>query len=81
MGVSGRAMLKALSQGEREPEVLASLAQGRLRAKHEELVESLEGELSEHQQWLLERMLQQVEFLEAEIRRYDERVAGADAPF
>jgi hypothetical protein len=45
------------------------------------LVESLEGELSEHQQWLLERMLQQVEFLEAEIRRYDERVAGADAPF
>jgi transposase len=81
MGVSGRAMLRALSEGEREPEALAGLAQGRLRAKHEELVESLEGQLSEHQQWLLERMLTQVEFLEAEIERYDERLRVLMRPF
>jgi transposase len=33
-GVSGRAMLEALIQGERDPKVLAELARGRLRVKH-----------------------------------------------
>jgi hypothetical protein len=33
LGVSGRAMLEALVAGERDPQVLAELARGRLRAK------------------------------------------------
>jgi hypothetical protein len=33
LGVSGRAMLAALVAGERDPQVLAELAKGRLRAK------------------------------------------------
>jgi transposase len=45
------------------------------------LVESLEGQLGEHEQWLLERMLQQVEFLEAEIERYNERLRALMRPF
>jgi hypothetical protein len=32
LGVSGRAMLEALIGGERDPEVLAELARGRMRA-------------------------------------------------
>ena len=56
MGVSGQAMIKAMSEGESDPEKLAGLTKGRLRAKHEQLVESLEGNLSEHQRWLLKQL-------------------------
>jgi transposase len=80
-GVSGRAMLKALSEGTQDAEKLASLAQGRLQASHEELVASLEGQVSAHQQWLLQRMLKQVEFLESEIEHYDQRLAELMRPF
>ena len=81
LGVSGRAMLTALSEGEQDAEVLASKARGRLRAKHAELVASLEGQLSEQQQWLLQRMLHQVEFLETEIALYDEQLRELQRPF
>jgi transposase len=37
MGASGRAMLEALIAGEVDPEQLAALAKGRLRAKRKEL--------------------------------------------
>jgi transposase len=43
MGVSGRAMLEALIAGERDPYVLAALAKGLLRKKHDPLVEALTG--------------------------------------
>ncbi len=80
-GVSGRAMLKALSEGTQDAEKLAALAQGRLHAPHAELVESLEGHVSEHQQWLLQHLLKQVEFLEQEIAAYDERLTELMRPF
>ena len=42
-GVSGRAMLKTLSEGNATAEELAGLAKGQLRRKHDELVLALEG--------------------------------------
>ncbi len=74
MGVSGRAIVKAMSDGESDPEKLAATAKGRLKAKHEQLVESLEGNLSEHQRWLLKQLLKQLEFLERVCGRYDEQI-------
>ena len=47
LGVSGRAMLDALVQGTTDPEVLADLAKGRLRAKIPALREALEGRFDE----------------------------------
>ena len=41
LGVSGRAMLAALIAGERDPQVLAELARGRLRAKPPQLRHAL----------------------------------------
>jgi len=81
MGVSGRAMLKALSEGEQDAEKLADLARGRLKSKYDELVESLEGSVSEHHQWLLKRMLKQVEFLDEETAAYDQRIEEMMRPF
>ncbi|MHB8959409.1 MAG: hypothetical protein ACYDAN_07260 [Candidatus Limnocylindrales bacterium] len=52
-GVSGRAILAALSDGTSDPEALAELARGRLRNKHEVLVEALAGSVGSHQRFLL----------------------------
>jgi transposase len=48
LGVSGRAMLGALVAGERDPEVLAELAQGKLRTKLPQLRQALRGRFGEH---------------------------------
>jgi transposase len=48
LGMSGRAMLDALIAGERDPEVLADLARGRLRDKIDDLVRALHGEIGAH---------------------------------
>jgi transposase len=81
MGVSGRLMLKAMSEGEQDGEKLADLARGRLKRKYEELVESLEGRVSEHHQWLLTHNIKQVEFLDEEIAAYDRRIEELMRPF
>lgn len=74
MGVSGRLMIRALSRGESDPAKLASLARGQLRKKYGQLVESLDGQLSETQRWLLQQLLEQLEELEKEDERYSERI-------
>jgi len=74
MGVSGRAMIKALSQGESDPAKLAGLAKGQLVNKHEELVESLDGQLNENQRWMLDRLLGQLKKLEQEDVVYSEQI-------
>jgi transposase len=80
-GVSGRAILAALTQGASDPEALAQLAKGRLRNKHEVLVEALAGSVGPHQRFLLGAQLRHlgdldtlIESLDAEIK---ERLRGA----
>jgi len=74
VGVSGRAILSALSQGESDPAKLAALAKGRLSASFEQLVEALDGRLEENQRWLLQRLLAQLGSLEQEMALYSERI-------
>jgi transposase len=47
-GVSGRAMLEALIDGQRDPAALAELAKRRLRSKIPELTEALTGRFNDH---------------------------------
>jgi transposase len=51
-GVSGRAMLEALIDGQRDPAVLAELAKRRLRSKIPQLTEALTGRFSDHHAFL-----------------------------
>ena len=51
-GVSGRLMLAALIEGQRDPAVLADLAKRRLRSKIPALTEALTGRFSEHHAFL-----------------------------
>jgi hypothetical protein len=46
--VSGQDMIEALVEGTRDPEVLAEMARGRMRAKIPQLKEALQGRFGEH---------------------------------
>lgn len=81
MGVSGRAMILAMIEGESDPERLAGLAKGRLKSKREQLVESLEGCLKEDDRWVMKELWEQMEYLEEEIARYDNQVKEKMSPY
>jgi transposase len=74
MGVSARAMLAAIVGGEADQEVLAALAQGRLRAKQAELEQALVGYVRDHHRFLLARHLIHIDFLDEEIARFDQEI-------
>jgi transposase len=68
LGVSGRLMLDALLAGERNPEKLAALAKGRLKAKHSALIEAFEGvRFGPQNALLIGGILRHIDFLDAEI--------------
>jgi transposase len=81
LGVSGRAMLRALVEGETDPVRLADLARRRLRAKIPALQEALSGTITAHHRWLLRRLLDQLAFLEGEITSFDQHIAEMTRPF
>lgn len=79
---SGRAMLDALLAGEADPNVLAELAKGRLRAKIPALREALAGRFrAEHHGLLLAQMLAHVDFLDEAIAALDTRLEVTVAPY
>jgi transposase len=74
LGVSARAMLAALVAGERDPQVLAELARGKLRNKIPALREALRGRFREHHAVLIGLALDHITHLEGAITRLDERI-------
>jgi transposase len=63
MGRSGRAMLEALVAGERDVNILAGYARGRLRTKRAALEEALRGSLGASQRFLLQQQLLHIDQL------------------
>lgn len=80
LGVTGRAILKALVEGHSEPELLADLAQGRLKAKREQLVQALHGRVTDHHRFLLKLHLEQIDALTKAIDSLEERMTQVLAP-
>jgi transposase len=81
LGVSGRAMLRALVAGERDPQVLAELARGRLRKKLPLLRQALRGRFGDHHALLVRLALDHLEHLEGAIAALDAEVDTMIAPF
>jgi len=81
LGASGRAMLRAMVAGERDPVALAELSKGVLRNKKDELVPALLGRFMSHHGFLLGQMLDHIEYLETQIARVSSRIEEECSPF
>jgi transposase len=81
LGVSGRAMLQALIEGQASPEQMADLAKGRLREKRDVLVKALEGRIKPHHRFVLTELLCQIDSLDETIARFDQEIADYCRPF
>jgi transposase len=77
LGLSGRDMLQAIIGGQEDPQVLAELARGKLRAKIPVLQVALKGRVTDHHRFLLKLLLDQVTQVEDWIERLNQRITAA----
>ena len=81
LGVSGRAILNALVAGETDPERLADVTHGRLRASRGHLVEVLHGRVTAHHRFIIKLHLTQITALETAVADLEARISEALTPF
>ena len=81
IGVTGRMILEALCAGERDPDVLAGMAQRRLKAKTDELRQSVPGRFNEHHATMVRNLLAHIDFLEISVCDLDDTVDAMMIPF
>jgi transposase len=77
--VSAQDMIKAMIAGERDPQVLAGMARTRMKARHDDLVEALDGMFDDHHGELAGLLLEQIAFLSDRISRTAARAAELTA--
>ena len=73
--ISAQDMIKAMIAGQRDPHQLAALARGRMKAKHADLVEALDGMFDDHHGELAQLLLDQVTSLDGKIAQLGARAA------
>ncbi|HEY7187059.1 MAG TPA: IS110 family transposase [Vicinamibacterales bacterium] len=81
VGVSGRAILNALIAGEADPNRLADLTRGRLKATRADLVDALHGRVTDHHRFMMQLHLTQIDTLEAAVATIEARIGDALGPF
>ncbi|MFJ9479148.1 IS110 family transposase [Streptomyces mirabilis] len=74
-GASGRAILEALTRGERDPALLADLTKGRARNKIPALIEALDGEFTDHHAFMVRHYLDEIDRWKRIIATFDARIA------
>jgi transposase len=81
LGKSGRAMLDALVAGTTDPDVLAELARGKLRAKLPALREALQGRFEAHHALVIGAILAHLDFLDEQIDQLSDAIEDQLGPF
>src|SRR2546425_6379489 len=81
VGVSGRAILKALIDGETDPGRLADLTRGRLKATRAELLDALHGRVTDHHRFMIKLHLDQIDAVERAVAAIEARIGDALGPF
>jgi transposase len=81
LGTSGRAILNALIVGESDPERLADLTSGRLKAPRAQLVEALHGRVTAHHRFMLKLHMTQIAALDTAVAEVEARIREALGPF
>lgn len=78
---SGRDMIESLVAGTRDPEVLAELARGRMRAKIPQLKEALQGRFGPEHALVAARMLTRIDHAEEVVTELSAKIGEAIAPW
>jgi transposase len=78
---SSRKMIEALIAGERDPEVLAGMAIGRMKAKTNDLIEALAATWRPHHSTLARRIIAHIDFLDSAINELSVEIAARCRPF
>jgi len=81
LGLSGRAILEALANGETDAERLVDLTQGRLKAKRAALLQALQGHVTEHHRFLIRLHLGQIDALQRAVGEIEARLGEVLVPF
>src|SRR5579862_3573475 len=81
LGASGRAMLKAIIEGEHDAQKLSELSKGTLRKKRNELQLALEGRTTAHHRFLLKELIDHLEFVEGKIERLEAEISERMHPY
>jgi transposase len=75
MGVSSKDMLRAIANGEDDPEKLANFARRSMKKKKEELELALHGYVNPHQRLMIKTILTHIDFLADQIEMLDQEIA------
>lgn len=78
---SGRAILRAMIDGEEDPKKLAALAKGTAKKKRPQLEKALRGFVRDHHRFMLRTELNMVEALEKSIAEIEARIDEVLLPF
>lgn len=81
MGVSSRAILAQLIEGQSDPALLAELAKGRLREKRVALEQALTGRFTAHHRFMLVQHLSHIDYLDEQIAKLDAEIVEQIRPF
>jgi transposase len=81
LGMTGRMILDALCAGERDPDVLAGMAQGRLKVKADYLRQCVPGRFNEFHAVMTSELLSHIDYFDAAIVRLDEQIDRLMVPF
>ena len=81
LGVTGRAIIRAIIEGQTDPEALLALRRGKIKASIGEMREALRGRTTESHRLLLQIHLHQVEELEKSIAIIEQRLEEVLRPF
>jgi transposase len=74
LGKTGMNMVKAIIAGERNPQVLITLCDPRIKASAEEILKSLEGIWNEEYLFMLEQAVDNYEFHQKQIKSCEEKI-------
>jgi transposase len=75
MGVSSKDMLRAIADGEDDPQKLANFARRTMKKKKEELELALQGYVNPHQRLMIKTILTHIDFLTEQIEMLDQEIA------
>lgn len=74
LGKTGMRMVKAIIEGEKDPIILSTLCDPRIKASKEEIIKSLEGIWKEEYLFMLEQAYEHYEFHQKQLKNCEEKI-------